>query len=90
MQSKENDKLTILDRFALGFLNACVALPTGIVLLLALSGFPGVIFPWLPATSIIWFTLIMTALGMVTNNNILINFYGKIWHMLARWFTYGR
>ncbi len=90
MRNKDNDKLTLFDRLALGFLNACVALPTGIILWLVLSGFPGVITPWLPGVSIIWFTLIMSILGVVTNNNILINFYGKTWHMLARWFTSDR
>jgi len=86
MREDLNLKITIFDRFALAFLNACIALPTGVLLWAALNGLPWTILPWLPAVSILWFTLVVTIIGAVTNNNLLINFYGKVWHLLVRWF----
>ncbi len=79
--------ISIFDRIALGFLNLLVSLPTGVVLWVALNGFPWSVYTWLPAKSIIWFAIIMTLLGVVTNNVLLVNFYGRVWRVLVRWFS---
>ena len=79
-------KTTILDRFALGFLNAIVGLPTALLLWTALNGFPWAVTPWLPAVSILWFTLMVAVIGAFTDNIFLVTFYGKLWHVLVKWF----
>jgi len=89
LKKQDTEKITLMDRLALGLLNVCVALPTGVVLWAALNGFPWAIVPWLPGISILWFTLVMTIPGIVTNNILLADFYGKLWHVLFRWFTHS-
>ena len=84
------EKSSIPDRLALGFLSACVALPTGIVLWVALNGFPWAAFPWLPGMYILWFTIAMAVLGVITNSVVLANIYGKLWHILVKWFSLNR
>jgi hypothetical protein len=85
--NKKSKSLTLFDRFSLAFLNALVALPTGVLLWALLNGYPWIITPWLPAVSILWFTIAMAILGAVTNNTLLIDMYGKIWHFFIRWFS---
>ena len=84
---KNKSKSKLHDRLALVFLNLVVALATGALLWLALNGFPWAMNPWLPASSIIWFSVVMTALGMIRNNVVLVEFYGKLWRLLVKWFT---
>ena len=79
--------ISLFDRVALGFLNFLVSLPTGILLWVVLNGFPWAANPWLPAISIVWFTIIMTLLGVFHNSVLLVNFYGWLWRALARWFS---
>ena len=86
MGEEASTKTTILDRFALGFLNAIVGLPTAVLLWAALNGLPWAIVPWLPAVSILWFTLAVTIVGAFTNDVLLVTFYGKLWKLLAKWF----
>lgn len=90
MQESDAEKSNVLDRLGLGLLSACVALPTGIVLWGALNGFPWAPFPWLPGIYILWFTLAMAVLGVITNSVVLANFYGKLWHILVKWFVLNR
>ena len=87
MKKRIDKELSIFDRVALGFLNLLVALPTGILLWAALNGVPWAAYPWLPVTSIVWFTALMTLLGVISNSVILVNFYGWIWRALVRWFS---
>jgi len=83
---EEANKITVIDRLALGFLNGLIGLPTGIILWAALIGLPWGVIPWLPAVSILWFTLAVAIIGAVLNSNFLVNFYGKVWQFLWRWF----
>jgi hypothetical protein len=90
LQESGAEKSNIFDRLALGLLSACVALPTGIVLWAVLNGFPWATFPWLSGMYILWFTLAMAVFGVVTNSVVLANFYGKMWHILVKWFALNR
>ena len=89
-REQEAEKSSAIDRLALGFISACIALPTGVLLWVALNGFPWAAFPWLPATFILWFTLAMAVLGVITNSVVLADFYGKLWHILMKWFALNR
>ena len=87
LKSMTETKLSLLDRFGLGFLNLLVALPTGVLLWVVLNGFPWAVHPWLPAISIVWFTAVMVLLGIITNSIVLVNFYGWVWRVLVKWFS---
>ena len=87
LQEGSDKKLAKSDQLTLGFLNGVIAIPTGVILWVALNGFPWANTPWLPAVSIVWFTIAAFIAGAVNNNNFLINFYGKVWHLLVKRFT---
>lgn len=76
---------TITDRLLMGFLNMLVAAPTGLLLWIALNGFPWAPVPWLSAEFILWFVVIMTILGIIMNDAVLAEFWGKLWRFLV-WF----
>ena len=80
------EKVTLLDRIGIGLLNVVVGLPTGILLWVALNGFPWGVVPWLPAVSILWFTGAMAVLGVLMQEVLFLNIYSKCWHFLVRWF----
>ncbi|MDN5924106.1 MAG: hypothetical protein L0H70_03805 [Xanthomonadales bacterium] len=77
---------SFFDRLALAFLNALIALPTGTLLWLALNGFPFTWVGWLPAQSILWFTLIMAMAGAVIESQLLADCYGHLWQLVVRVF----
>jgi hypothetical protein len=77
---------TLIDRFAVGFLNLLVSLPTGILLWAVLNGYPIVTIPWLPAEAILWFTGAMVLLGVLMQDVLFLNIYSKCWNILYYWF----
>ena len=82
-----NNDFTLGDRLAVTFLNGLIALPTGVLLWLALNGFPWAFVFWLPAQAILWFAGIMALLGLLVNRVLLADFYGLCWRFLLRWFA---
>lgn len=83
------ERLTLFDLLGLALLNAAVALPTGCLLWLVLNGFPFGWIGWLPGQSVLWFTAAAAALGVLTRENWLADFYGWSWRAILRWFSYG-
>lgn len=82
-------KITLIDQLGIVFLNALVGLLTGILLWVALNGFPWAAIGWLPAVFIIWFTAVIVILGMIFQDVILLKIYSKIWWFLVHWFKGG-
>jgi hypothetical protein len=82
-------KPTLFDRFAVGFLNLVVGLPTGFLLWVALNGFPWGGVGWLPAIYILWFTGVMVILGVLMQEVIFLSIYSKCWRFLYYWFKGG-
>ncbi|MES9980873.1 MAG: hypothetical protein ABW115_04860 [Candidatus Thiodiazotropha sp. 6PLUC6] len=73
---------SLLDRLALGFLNAILGFLTGLILWLGINSLFSQGDYWLPFESVIWFTLIMALLGMFVHDALLSTFYARVWHFL--------
>jgi len=74
---------------AIGFLNVCIGLPTGMLLWVVLNGYPWVGIVWLPVVSVLWFTGAVTILGILMQEVLLLKIYSKCWRFLYYWLKGG-
>lgn len=71
------------DRFGVAMANLALSLPTGVLLWIVLNGFPWGWTGWVPAWSILAFALVMTALGGLMQQNLLLDIYARSWRFIV-------
>ena len=84
--SKENK--TFFDYVAIAFLNAVVALLTGILIWLGINGVPFVYAGLLPFQFVYWFVGIVVVIGFFVQDTWFVNLFGRVWNILYRWFNH--
>ncbi len=74
---------TLSDRFGVAMANLLLALPSGALLWVLLNGWPWDWIGWLPAPSILAFAAVMTALGALMQQNLLLRVYEHTWKLIV-------
>ena len=87
MKSRQTteEKYTLLDRFAVAFLSAALAIVTGILVWGVIAGFNigGASIIILPFKIVLGFSIFMGVLGFFKLENYLVTIYGYIWSILS-------
>lgn len=81
-QSSRDTPTTLLDRLGMAILSGVLAFLSGIMIwgAIALGRYGGGIL--LPFDFVLWFTAVMTVLGFLTAENLLVTIFGKVWYAL--------
>ena len=82
----EPGRTSLADRFGVALANLALALPTAVLLWTLLNGWPWDWLGWLPAWTILAFTGVMTLLGALMQQNLLLSLYEHTWSFIVAWF----
>lgn len=81
-QPEREKSATLLDRFGMAMLSGVLAFLSAFAIwaLIAIGRYgSGLVLPFEP---VLWFTAVMTGLGFLTAESLLVTIFGKVWYAL--------